>query len=1050
MLCYLLFPKNIEKYYDYKILTSYNLAEVIIINMSSNDPSNIPHVIQENPAMGSPPQAVWMPYGFVQFDGTADAANSSGGGNPLLHAQGVSPYSSVIFQQPFHLPAQVSQNDPNLPGPVIIPPFPLISSPPPQSNFPRDSGINRNSSLPQLDACHQGIMLSPQIPMNVQNQESISPNIARNSMIISPPPPPIIQNPMNMQNQESPSHNIARNSMLMSPPPPIIQNPINMQGQESASRNIARNSMIMSPPPPIPPVNDNSGQQFQPVFQPMLIGWQSLQQPPMSSNFIQPNGVSQQQIVPDVIGYQCQMDNTSLQNNSISTRGGFQQFPPDVIPGQQQDQQANDYTISEQQQHQPMYANDASGRAQSVLPTSKQEEPSYMNDDDIKRNSRGISMPPLLDQLEPPIAPPRSRRDSRRGSMISLNNLSTQSLDLIGLSERLKGISENEKSTSGEVKKFSLPKRPPRKKDFLRKAVLGQSLPRSFKNLSIICEDLPQYDVPPAQIDETSEQVNGDVSTKCTSQNSDLVISEASISSQTVDVSTTDVCIEKPNPVIAQPGTILRNPVGRSNSLEVRLSVPMPGTRTISPSHASMPINKSLSTHDVPRQTSAGLVNKGSGNNLPFIAQPTGSDNSVEKKLPHLGKLSASNIPTLPIIVPEIVPVEEKIEVSKLHGDVREESIDMTNTCDSQLENETKIVKDEYVPPNPDYQNVDNEKMNKTFLYSAPITDGGNLPDLSTLLSRSPIGINDCEMPKTKEAHPRSDPAKNKKSNDNSNSSASNTDKGKNGSHNVANEEAHTHWEFKKNNDKSVYATPNRGGSHKMANQNNEASEKKKENPYETVEYTNAVIEFDKMISTTPQNYETRKQEDEESDEEFELIEAPESEQRLFREEMNKQFRKAFYGIEQEEKINNGIDIKTEISDEEEREDVNEIVDSDVSPAVQGGDDHKINLPNSGSNDEIQPNEEDSSGEEEASDSDTETLDVTIDLDNDHDTVDDFFAKTNEGSERRSKSEQDASSEADAEKYNEIVYHGANFSWEEVDGAGDNMPPALLLHSRLR
>ena len=104
-----------------------------------------------------------------------------------------------------------------------------------------------------------------------------------------------------------------------------------------------------------------------------------------------------------------------------------------------------------------------------------------------------------------------------------------------------------------------------------------------------------------------------------------------------------------------------------------------------------------------------------------------------------------------------------------------------------------------------DYQNVDNEKMNKTFLYSAPITDGGNLPDLSTLLSRSPIGINDCEMPKTKEAHPRSDPAKNKKPNDNGNSSASNTDKGKNGSHNVANEEAHTHWEFKKNNDKSVY-----------------------------------------------------------------------------------------------------------------------------------------------------------------------------------------------------------------------------------------------------
>ena len=136
----------------------------------------------------------------------------------------------------------------------------------------------------------------------------------------------------------------------------------------------------------------------------------------------------------------------------------------------------------------------------------------------------------------------------------------------------------------------------------------------------------------------------------------------------------------------------------------------------------------------------------------------------------------------------------------------------------------------------------------------------------------------------------------------------------KNALHNVGNEEAHTHWEFKKSNEKAVYATPNRGGSNETKYPNNEASEKKKENPYETVEYTNAVIEFDKIVSTTPQNYKTRKQEDEESDEEFELIEAPESEQRLFREEMNKQFRKAFYGIEHEEQINNDENIKTEIS----------------------------------------------------------------------------------------------------------------------------------------
>ena len=62
-----------------------------------------------------------------------------------------------------------------------------------------------------------------------------------------------------------------------------------------------------------------------------------------------------------------------------------------------------------------------------------------------------------------------------------------------------------------------------------------------------------------------------------------------------------------------------------------------------------------------------------------------------------------------------------------------------------ELNNELKDNEKKAVPPPEyqntpmaDYQNVDNEKMNQTYLYSMPITDGGNLPDLSTLLSKSP------------------------------------------------------------------------------------------------------------------------------------------------------------------------------------------------------------------------------------------------------------------------------------------------------------------------
>ena len=107
--------------------------------MSSNIPPNCPPVPVEN---GPGPQPMWMPYGFVQFDGNF---NNNTGNNQISQPQGMSAYGGVIFQQPFQSP-QI-QNDPNRPNSLMIPPpYPIMSSPPPPANFPNGGNelINPN------------------------------------------------------------------------------------------------------------------------------------------------------------------------------------------------------------------------------------------------------------------------------------------------------------------------------------------------------------------------------------------------------------------------------------------------------------------------------------------------------------------------------------------------------------------------------------------------------------------------------------------------------------------------------------------------------------------------------------------------------------------------------------------------------------------------------------------------------------------------------------------------------------------------------------------
>ena len=103
-------------------------------------------------------------------------------------------------------------------------------------------------------------------------------------------------------------------------------------------------------------------------------------------------------------------------------------------------------------------------------------------------------MPPLLTQDDPasPRPPPRSRRGSRRGSLLSLDQIG-QPVDPEQLGAKLKGAAMGSSVPSllkeahpTHTDPRTDPKRPPRRRDVLRKGAIN----RNFKNLSVICEDV--------------------------------------------------------------------------------------------------------------------------------------------------------------------------------------------------------------------------------------------------------------------------------------------------------------------------------------------------------------------------------------------------------------------------------------------------------------------------------------------------------------------------------------------------------------------------------
>ena len=162
---------------------------------------------------------------------------------------------------------------------------------------------------------------------------------------------------------------------------------------------------------------------------------------------------------------------------------------------------------AEDDDRQPCYANDNNSQPtymnnDEAMAAKEDEQPSYMNNEAVERQrrlNRGNSLPPQInpDQWTPK-APPRSRRGSRRGSMSSLSGVANlQPIDPGNLNEKLKKLSDSTTSLSKDTHPVHVgpnaPKRPSRRKDFFRKSVIRSgTLPRDFKGLTSIAEDLPQ------------------------------------------------------------------------------------------------------------------------------------------------------------------------------------------------------------------------------------------------------------------------------------------------------------------------------------------------------------------------------------------------------------------------------------------------------------------------------------------------------------------------------------------------------------------------------
>ena len=784
---------------------------------------------------------------------------------------------------------------------------------------------NRQSWHPQGQVPGRAMTLGRQWAPMMQLNEGEAENMAASSYPSMPNLAPTPYGPVFFPQAMDPG---SPDGQVAFSPQPVMMHPSMMIPMMQQQMMEAMSPRVQSP--------TNEGGQFHPVYHPVFVGWQPA--PP-------PQGDWPDQPPPDVIADPQQEE-------------PFQQFPPDVVPGTQE---LPDATYINQVEDQPTYMNDVQpeGPVQGSLPATlpaKDEEPSYMNQAD---RLRGTSLPPQVSSSNfSPKPPPRSRRGSRRGSLLSLNQIG-QGFDPEHLSDKLKKM--NFGGSTASLKDMhpthkdpkTMPSRPPRRKDHLRKAAIN----REFKNLSVINEDLPQYDVPQAEPKESIKEV-----------------------------------VE---PVVAQPGNV-KHTLKRSTSLDVKPTVPMPG----SVDNLEI-IGRSKSSHNLSMAFAE-----------PKVPQPTPQVSKLKRLSLHIPnsepliEIRPKSVHELPAVLPLSKSPEEQPEYQNTKPPIEELQPEYQNTKSpkatenqdqNDYQNTPQPVEDEKPidPEQADYQNV-----------------GDNVENLPPLYVNSAAVKDEAKDQAKPKLHPVIT---------------------------VTLSEGYTE----------------KPGGNALANVGSEIIEDLHSINTKVKELRSNISKAYEPLYASPKRYskgqdleKLKKEEKEESEEEFEPIEVqndakieestqvPATVEEMTREQINRAFRAAFYGIsdDQGEEGNDEepVEENAESSEDKEKTPNAEEIKAKTEKAAE----EKIY--------------DDPSENDADDDSDTETLDVTIELDgnsstvdNDHDTMDEFFAQNED--ERDPKSIEES-----MKQYNELLSKDIEKTWADVEGAGDGAPPPLILHSQLR
>ena len=304
----------------------------------------------------------------------------------------------------------------------------------------------------------------------------------------------------------------------------------------------------------------------------------------------------------------------------------------------------------------PTYMNQRE-RAMSEQPCYANQDdtlPMYANQEELgieppKRNSRGLSMPPWLDEeVIAPKPPPRSRAGSRQ----SLLSRSTHSLHALaaGIEERLKEFRDNVKSQHPtHSDKKSNPRRPPRRKDKERRAAFA-TLPRNFKSkgLDSIMENAQNN----AQEENDDQNIEAKGKLIIPMPGTDGLNKKQENRSNTPEIK---VELSPTTPVVAMPGS----PESSVTMSCTSPAVPMPGTYPCSPTSTDTPLILSPSPMAM-APTRPAVPMPGTSSDQPIVSSII-NDMPISSVLAVPEPLSKAPVASvqIPIIITSPVPPEE-------------------------------------------------------------------------------------------------------------------------------------------------------------------------------------------------------------------------------------------------------------------------------------------------------------------------------------------------------------------------------------------------------